>query len=147
MSKEYSKMSSKITPKPLSKAMNNEDNAFGDNLWCEMCHVQRNKCRYFHWNGTWRPWPMDTSFLVLLNFYFVFITNFFQTSSSDILLSTTNWHLPGAFASVWTTTARAFASCLCCCSCWLLTPSEGTSGWRVKHSVFQGNWLSRSLDS
>ena len=32
MSKEYSKMSSKITPKPLSKAMNNEDNAFGDNL-------------------------------------------------------------------------------------------------------------------
>ena len=37
-------------------------------------------------------------------------------------MSPTNWHLPKAFASNQTTTIRAFAICLCCCSCWPLTP-------------------------
>ena len=43
---------------------------------------------------------MDTSFLVLLNFYFVFTTNFFQTSSCDIFcqlqIGTCQEHLPAS---------------------------------------------------
>ena len=36
---------------------------------------------------------------------------------------------------------------LCCCSCWPATCLEGSSGWRVRHSVLQGNWWSKPLDS
>ena len=48
-------------------------------------------------------------------------------------LSTTNQHLPRAFASDWTTT-RAFAICLCrdwtlcCCSCRTSIPMRGIQG-------------------
>lgn len=48
---------------------------------------------------------------------------------------------------------RIFAVCLrrdwtlCYCSCWPSTLPEGNVGWRVRHSVFQGNWWNRSLDS
>ena len=62
-------------------------------------------------------------------------------------MSTTNWHLPRAFASDWTTTRRAFAICLGCCSCWSLTLPEENSGWRERLSLLQGNWQNRSLDS
>ena len=63
-----------------------------------------------------------------------------------LVLSTTNWHLPRAFASNWATATRAFATCPCYCSCWPSTLPEGVSGWRVRHSVLQGNWWNRSLD-
>ena len=41
---------------------------------------------------------------------------------------------------------RAFAVCLCedwmlcCCSYWPSTCPEGSPGWRMRHSVLQGNW-------
>ena len=56
------------------------------------------------------------------------------------------------FTSLQTTTMRVFAICLCrdwtlCCfSCWLSTPYEGVQGG-VMHSVLQGIWWNRSLDS
>jgi len=44
------------------------------------------------------------------------------------------WHLPKAFAICfygdWT---------LHCCSCWPSTHPEGSSGWRIRHFVLQGN--------
>ena len=53
----------------------------------------------------------------------------------------------------WTTArTRALAICLfgdwapCCCSCRPSTSPEGNSGWRVRHSVLQGNWWNKSLD-
>ena len=52
----------------------------------------------------------------------------------------------GKFASNWATATRAFATCPCYCSCWPSTLPEGVSGWRVRHSVLQGNWWNRSLD-
>ena len=45
------------------------------------------------------------------------------------------------------TTTRVFAICLWCCRCWPLTPPEWNSEWRVRHSVLQGNWWNRSLNS
>ena len=51
------------------------------------------------------------------------------------------WHLP-----------KAFAICFCgdltlyCCSCWPSTHPEGSSGWRIRHFVLQGNWWNRSSD-
>ena len=66
-------------------------------------------------------------------------------------LSTTNWHCQ-SIARDWTTARSAFAICLCrdwtlcCCSCWPSVPPEGNAGWRVRHSVLQGNWWNRSLD-
>ena len=42
-------------------------------------------------------------------------------------VSTTNWHLPRAFTSHWTTT-RAFATCLCHCSCWPSRLPKGIQG-------------------
>ena len=60
-------------------------------------------------------------------------------------VSATDWHLPRAFTSHWTTTTRAFAICLCRCSCWPSILPEANSGWRVRHSVLQGNWWNRSF--
>ena len=70
--------------------------------------------------------------------------------SPDLNMSSTNWYLPKVFVNNWTAT-RPFAICLCgdcilcCCSCWPLTWPEGSLGWRVRHSVFLGNWWNRSL--
>ena len=35
---------------------------------------------------------------------------------------------------------------LCWCSCWPSKCPESSSGWRVRHSVLQGNWGNRPLD-
>ena len=57
--------------------------------------------------------------------------------------------LTKSIANNWT---KAFAVCLyrvwtlCCCSCWSSTTPEGVQG-RVRHSVLQGIWWDRSLDS
>ena len=58
--------------------------------------------------------------------------------------------LTKSIASNWTT--KAFAICLygdwtpCCYSCWPLPTPEGVQGG-VRHSVLQGIWWDRSLDS
>ena len=70
----------------------------------------------------------------------------FSGTPALLVLSTTNWHLPRAFASNRATATRAFAMCPCYCSCWPSTLPEGVSGWRVRHSVLQGNWWNRSVD-
>ena len=67
-------------------------------------------------------------------------------------LSSTNWHLPRAFASERTTTT-VLPDCLygdwtlCCCRCQPSTPTEGSSVWRKRHAELQGNWWNRALDS
>ena len=73
---------------------------------------------------------------------YIIVTSLKNTSRLlYIILSTTNWHLP-----------RAFAICFCgdgtlyCCSCWPSTHPEGSSGWRIRHFVLQGNWWNRSSD-
>ena len=50
--------------------------------------------------------------------------------------STTSLHLPRAFASDWTKKTRAFAICLCYCSCWASTPQRGIQGeeWGTLYS-------------
>ena len=77
----------------------------------------------------------------------MFILYAFSGAPAPLVLSTTNWHLPRAFARNWATAAWAFAASLCCCSCRLSTLPAGVSGWRVRHSVLQGNWWNRSLDT
>ena len=58
--------------------------------------------------------------------------------------------LTKSIAKDWTT--KAFAICLCrdwtpcCCSCWPSTIPEGVQGG-MRHSVLQGIWWDRSLDS
>ena len=68
-------------------------------------------------------------------------------------VSATDWHLPRAFTSHWTTTTRAFAICLdrdwtpCFYSYWPSTTPGGVLG-EVRHTVVQGIWWDRwSLDS
>ena len=63
-----------------------------------------------------------------------------------LMMSSTCWHLPRAFASDWTT-LRAFAICLSCCSCLPSTPPEGNSAWTVRHSLLQGMRQNRPLYS
>ena len=70
----------------------------------------------------------------------------FSGAPALLVLSTTNWHLPRALASNRATATWAFAMCPCYCSCWPSSLPEGVSGWRVWHSVLQGNWWNRSLD-
>ena len=64
------------------------------------------------------------------------------------ILSTTNWHLPRAPASDWTT---EFAICLCgdwtlCCLAIKIKHPEAIQDG-VRHSVLQGIWWNRSLNS
>ena len=40
----------------------------------------------------------------------------------------------------WATKLNCDCWTLCCCSCGPSTPPEGNSGWRMRYSVFQGNW-------
>jgi len=40
----------------------------------------------------------------------------------------------------WVTELNCDYWTLCCCSCGPSTPSEGNSGWKMRYSVFQGNW-------
>ena len=42
--------------------------------------------------------------------------------------------------------ASAGDGTLCSCECQPSTPPEGNAGWRVRHSVLQGNWWNRFLD-
>ena len=83
-------------------------------------------------------------------FFFFFKCGPFLKSLRNLLLSTTNWHLPRAPPSDWTT--RAFAKCLCgdwtlcSCSCWPSATAGGVQGG-VRCSVLQGIWWNRSFSS
>ena len=63
-------------------------------------------------------------------------------SSASVILPTADWCL-----------LRASVTCLCrelilcCCSCLPLTQPEGSSAWRMRHFVLQGDRWNRSLDS
>ena len=69
-----------------------------------------------------------------------------------VWMSTTNWHLPRAFArDLTTTTTKLFVIflcgewTLCYCSCWLQHLLWRVQG-EVRHSVLQGMWWNRSSD-
>ena len=70
----------------------------------------------------------------------------------SLSLRTVNYKLTLAksIASDWTTKAFALCLCkdwtLCCCCCCPSTPTERVQGG-VRHSVFQGIWPDKSLDS
>jgi len=68
-------------------------------------------------------------------------------------LSTTNWHLPRALPTIEQQMHLPSASTdkwgdwiLCCYSCWLSTIPEGVQS-EVRHSMLQGIWWNRSLES
>lgn len=56
-----------------------------------------------------------------------------KSSQNVWALSTTNWHLPRAFANDW------IKQGYCLLPDWPSTLPEGSSGWRVRYSVCQGN--------
>ena len=105
---------------------------------------------FFTTSATWEA----LCFLVMFMFVYLFswyleeVTFFHQLCS--LILSGVSYKLAltKSIASDWT--AKAFVICFyvepCCYSCWPSTTPEGVQG-EVRHSVLQGIWWDRSLDS
>ena len=102
------------------------------------------------WISVASLWTLELEFHIIFTCHEIFF--FFSTPPLQKSKTTVNYKLAFTKSNANDWTIKAFAICLygdwtpICYSCWPSTTPEGVQGG-VRHSVLQGIWWDRSLDS